>query len=156
MSSFFKIIILIKISRPWHRLLLSFYIYDLISMRDLWSLSPTESVDFTWLPGWLMEVSKFIFSILVKPHSALPKLPSTSSPATWTSWNIWNYCGVCSHHSLLLCSAIRKVEFTGWDLCRESRIMSQKFTERKHLIFLSSFPTWEKSLCFVDSSLYQI
>lgn len=108
-SRFFETIILIKISRPWDRLLFSLYIYDLMSMRDLWSLPSAEFVEFTWLPGWLMEVSKFIFSIPVKPHSALSELPSTSSPAAWPGWNIWNWCGVCSHHSPLLCGAVGKV-----------------------------------------------
>ena len=32
--------------------------------------------------------------------------------------------------------------------------MSQKFMERKYLHFLSCFPTWNKSLWFVDTSLY--
>lgn len=32
--------------------------------------------------------------------------------------------------------------------------MSQKFRERKYLYFLSCFPTWNKSLWFVDTSLY--
>lgn len=102
-SHFFEIIILIKISRPWGRLLFSLYIYDLMFTRDLWSLPSTEFVEFTCLPEW------FIFSITVKPHSALSELPSTSSPAAWPGWNTWNCRGVCSHHSLLLCGAVGKV-----------------------------------------------